>query len=66
MDNIVCDKVVDAKIYASKYIDIVNDIKLINAVPNPIDESMEGLGVDTSNDIAKEKLTLKKYYAKIG
>ena len=57
IDNIDCDKVVDAKRYASKYINIVNDkLKLINAVPDSIDELMEGLNVDTSNDIAAEKL----------
>ena len=57
MDNIDCDKVVDAKIYASKYINIVNDkLFLINAVSDSIDKLMEGLDGDTSNDIAKEKL----------
>ena len=57
MDNIDCDKVVDAKIYASKCINIVNDkLFLINAVPDSIDELMEVLDGDTSNDIAKEKL----------
>ena len=68
MDNIDCDKIVDAKICPSKYINIVNDkLILINAVSDSIDELMEGLDVDTSNDIAKKKFErLKKYYAKIG
>ena len=57
IDNIDCDKDEDTKRYASKYINIVNDkLKLINAVPDSIDELMEGLNVDTSNDIAAEKL----------
>ena len=57
MDNIDCDKIVDAKICPSKYINIVNDkLILINAVSDSIDELMEGLDVDTSNDIAIEKL----------
>ena len=55
IDNIDCDKDEDTKRYASKYINIVNDkLKLINAVPDSIDELMEGLNVDTSNDIAAE------------
>ena len=52
IDNIDCDIVEDAKIYATKYINIVNDKQvLINAVSESIDELMEGLDVDTSNDI---------------
>ena len=57
MVNIGCDKVVDAKIYACKYINIINDkLKLKNNVSDSIYELMEGLDVDTSNDIAKEKM----------
>ena len=57
IDNIDCDIVEDAKIYATKYINIVNDKQvLINALSESIDELMEGLDVDTSNDIAVEKL----------
>ena len=61
IDNIDCDKDEDAKRYATKYINIVNDkLILIDAVSDLIDELMEGLGVDTSNDIAVKKLkTLK-------
>ena len=60
-NNIDCDIVEDAKIYAIKYINIVNDKQvLINALPESIDELMEGLDVDTSNDTAtKKNKTLK-------
>ena len=57
IDNINCDKVVDAKIYARKYINIVNDkLCLVNRLSDSIEELMEGLNVDTSNDIAKNKI----------
>ena len=57
IDNINCDIVEDAKIYATKYINIVNDKQvLMNAVSESIDELMEGLDVDTSNDIAAKKI----------
>ena len=57
IDNIDCDIVEDAKIYATKYINIVNDKQvLINAVSESIDELMEGLDVDTSNDIVTKKI----------
>ena len=57
IDNIDCDKVVDAKIYISKYINIVNDkLCLIKDVFDSTEELIEDLNVDTSNDIAKEKL----------
>ena len=47
-----CDKDEDAKRYATKYINIVNDkLILIDAVSNSIDELIEGLDVHTSNDI---------------
>ena len=53
IDNIDCDKNEDAKRYATKYINIVNDkLILINAVSDSIDELMGALEVDTSNDIA--------------
>ena len=57
IDNIDCDKDEDAKRYATKYINIVNDkLILINAASDSIDELMEGFDVDTSNDIAIKKL----------
>ena len=57
IDNIDCDKAVDAEIYTKKYIDIVNDkICLINKVSDSIEELMEGLNVDTSKDIAKNEI----------
>ena len=56
-DNINCDIDEDAKRYATKYINIVNDkLVLIYAVSESIDELMEGLDVDTSNDIVVKKL----------
>ena len=56
MDNIDCDKDEDAKRYATKYINIVNDKQvLINAVSESIDELMKGLDVDSSNGIAAKK-----------
>ena len=55
--NIDCNEDEDIKRYTSKYINIVNDkIILINVVSNWIDELMEDLDVDTSNDIAVKKL----------
>ena len=58
IDNIDCDKDEDAIRYTHKYINIANDklLFLINAASDSIDELMEGLDVDTSNDIAREKL----------
>ena len=51
IDNIDCNKDEDIKRYTHKYINIVNDkLVLINAVSDSIDELMEGLDVDTSND----------------
>ena len=56
IDNIDCYIDEDAKRYATKYINIVNDKQvLINAVSELIDELMEDLDVDTSNDIAAKK-----------
>ena len=57
IDNIDCDKDQDAIRYTHKYINIVNNkLSLINAASDSIDKLMEGLDVDTSNDIAVEKL----------
>ena len=57
IDNIDCDKDEDIKRYTHKYINTVNDkLILINAVSDSIDELIEGLDVDTSNDIAVKKL----------
>ena len=56
IDNIDCDIDVDVKRYATKYINIVTDKQvLIYAVSKSIDELMEGLDADTSNDIAAKK-----------
>ena len=56
IDNIDWDKVVDAKIYVSKYINIANDkLCLIKSVSDSIEELMEDLNVDTSNDIMVKK-----------
>ena len=57
INNIDYDKDEDVKRYATKYINIVNDkLVLIYAVLESIDELMEGLDVDTSNDIAAKKI----------
>ena len=57
IDNIDCDIDVDVKRYATKYINIVTDKQvLIYAVSKSIDELMEGLDADTSNDIATKKI----------
>ena len=57
MDNIDCDIDVDVKRYANKYIKIVNDKQVfIYSVSESIDELMEGLDVDTSNDIMVKEL----------
>ena len=57
IDNIDCDKDKDAKRYATKYINIVNDkLILIDALSYSINELMEGLDVDSPNDIAVKKL----------
>ena len=57
IDNIDCDEDKDIKRCTSKYINIVNDkLILINAASDLIDELMEGLDVDTSNDIIVENL----------
>ena len=57
IDNIVCDIDVDFKRYADKYIKVVNDKQvLIYSVSESIDELMEGLDVNTSNDIAIKEI----------
>ena len=57
MDNIDCNIVEDAKTYLTKYIKIVSDKQvLIYSVSESIDELMEGLDVNTSNDIAIKEI----------
>ena len=57
MDNIDCNIVEDAKTYLTKYIKIVSDKEvLIYSVLESINELMEGLDVNTSNDIAMKEI----------
>ena len=57
IDNIYCDEDEDIIRYTSKYINIVNDkLILINTVLDSINELMECLDVDTSNDIVVKKI----------
>ena len=57
MDNIECNIVEDAKTYLNKYIKIVNDKQvLIYSVSESIDELMEVLDVNSSNDTAKKEI----------
>ena len=57
IDNIDCDIDIDFKRYPDKYIKIVNDKQvLIYSVSELIDEVMEDLDVDTSNDIATKEI----------
>ena len=57
MDNIECNIVEDAKTYLTKYIKIVNDKQvLIYSVSESIDELMEGLDVNSSNDTARKEI----------
>ena len=57
IDNIDCNIVEDAKRYLTKYIKIVSDKQvLIYSVSESIDELMEGLDVNTSNDIAIKEI----------
>ena len=50
-------KIEDIKRYTGKYIKIVSDKQvLIYSVSESIDELMEGLDVNTSNDIAKKEI----------
>ena len=62
MDNIDCNIVEDAKIYLNEYIKIVSDQQvLIYSVSESIDELMEGLDVNSSNDTTKKEIkTLKR------
>ena len=56
-NNIDCDIVEDAKRYIGKYIKIVSDKQvLIYSVSESIDKLMEGIYVNTSNDIAIKEL----------
>ena len=57
MDNIECNIVKDAKTYLTKYIKIVNDKQvLIYSVSELIDELIEGLDVNSSNDIVAKEI----------
>ena len=57
MDNIDCNIVEDAKTYSTKYIKIVNEKQvLIYSVPESIDELMEGLDVNNSNNNATKEI----------
>ena len=57
MDNIECNIVEDAKTYLTKYIKIVSDKQvLIYSVSESIDELMEGLDVNSSNDTTKKEI----------
>ena len=57
IDNVDCDINVDVKRYANKFINIVNDKQvLIYSVSESVDELMEGLDVNTSNDIVVKEL----------
>ena len=66
MDNIECNIVEDAKTYITKYIKIVNDKQvLIYSASESIDKLMEGLDVNSSNDIAiKETKDFKNVVVK--
>ena len=55
IDNIDCDIDVDFKRYADKYIKIVNG-KQVLIYSVSIDELMEGLNVNTSNNIATKEI----------
>ena len=57
MDNIDCNIVEDAKSYLTKYIRIVSDKQvLIYSVSESINELMEGLDENSSNDIAAKEI----------
>ena len=56
-DNIDCNIVEDAKTYLTKYIKIVSDKQvLIYSASESIDKLMEGLDVNTSNDIVIKEI----------
>ena len=57
IDNIDSNIVEDAKTYLTKYIKIVRDKQvLIYSVSESIDELMEGLDVNSSNDTVKKEI----------
>ena len=57
MDNVEYNIVQDAKTYLTKYIKIVNDKQvLIYSVSESIDDLMEGLDINSSNDIAIKEI----------
>ena len=57
IDNIHCDIAADAKRYWTKYIKIVSDKEVLNySVLESIDELMEGVDVNSSNDIAIKEI----------
>ena len=56
MNNIDCNIVEDAKSYLTKYIKIISDKQvLIYSVSESIDELMEGLDENSSNDMRQKK-----------
>ena len=57
IDNSDCDKDENIKRYTGKYIKIVGDKQvLIYSVSESVDELMEGLDVNTSNDVAIKEI----------
>ena len=57
IDNIDCNIVEDARTYLNKYIKIVSDKQvLIYYVSESIDELMEGLNVNSSNDTTRKEV----------
>ena len=57
IDNIDCNIVEDARTYLNKYIKIVSDKQvLIYSVSESIDELIESLDVNSSNDIAVKEI----------
>ena len=63
IDNIDCDIVEDARTYLTKYTKIVSDKQvLIYSVSQSIDELMEDLDVNSSNDIAIKEI---KYFKRV-
>ena len=63
MNNIDCNIVEDVKIYLTKYTKIVNYKQvLIYSVSKSIDELMEGLDVNTSDDFAIKEI---KYFKRV-
>ena len=57
IDNIDCNRVEEARTYLNKYIKIVSDKQvLIYSVSESIDELIESLDVNSSNDIAVKEI----------